>query len=105
MAYIHQFNLFIEEESFEEDESLMDFDDEIQALYEAFLRREGIRGEWISSRSKTILTENFGRCRLCGCPTSDKTQEHAVEEVSNGAIVDGDWLCDTCLPPDHPNAF
>ncbi len=45
MAYIHQFNLFIEEKSFEEDESFMDFDDEIRALYEAFLRRKGICGE------------------------------------------------------------
>lgn len=49
--------------------------------------------------------DNLGKCQKCGCWTTDSTQENRVKEVSNGAVVNGQLLCDVCLPSDHELAF
>ena len=48
---------------------------------------------------------NIGRCKLCNAWVSDSSKEGFIQELSNGAFIDDAWLCDLCLPKDHPNEF
>lgn len=50
-------------------------------------------------------TPNCGKCRNCQTWATDKRYQNSVPELSNGAVVDNEWLCDLCLPKDHPNSF
>ncbi len=97
--YIYQLNIILEQE-----ENLATEAD-IENAVADFLKNADIRGEVVSSVSKEICGDNIGRCASCGCFTSDYTKADAVRDVSNGAKVNGKWLCDVCLPQDHPNAF
>lgn len=64
------------------------------------------KGEYLSEQYVDLTgVRNFGRCCVCQAWTSDKRQIGAVEEMSNGAEIDGKWYCDVCLPKDHLNAF
>ena len=47
----------------------------------------------------------FGRCVNCGEWVSDSRLSDCVREFSNGAMINGKWYCDICLPDDHPNHF
>ncbi|MFT9078468.1 hypothetical protein [Ethanoligenens sp.] len=51
------------------------------------------------------LQGNCGKCTVCGAWATDYGQPGAFSELSNGAVVDGKWYCDVCLPFDHPNKF
>lgn len=51
------------------------------------------------------LNLNCGKCRNCQTWVTDKRYDNSVSELSNGAIVNGEWLCDLCLPKQHPNSF
>ena len=63
-------------------------------------------GECISEQYVDLShNTNFGRCCLCQTWTSDKRKKNAVSEMSNGAILNGAWYCDVCLPDWHPNSF
>ena len=48
---------------------------------------------------------NCGQCVKCHTWATDKRLDNSISELSNGAIVNKDWLCDLCLPKNHPNAF
>src|SRR5262249_40569871 len=48
---------------------------------------------------------NCGRCKGCGCWASDREKAGFLSALNIGAVVNGDLLCDECLPPDHPLAF
>jgi hypothetical protein len=48
---------------------------------------------------------NCGKCSKCGHWTTDSEKPYAVQGLCNGATVDGELLCDECLPPDHRWAF
>jgi len=50
-------------------------------------------------------TMNCGRCKGCGCWASDRDKPEFLGGLNVGAVVDGDLLCDECLPLDHPRAF
>lgn len=62
-------------------------------------------GELVSVGIDILDGENYGRCQKCGCWTSDITKDGFITGLSNGAQINGEWLCDLCLPKDHPNAF
>lgn len=46
-----------------------------------------------------------GKCYKCGAWTSDQDAPEHIEGFSDGILEDGKWLCDLCLPPEHPKAF
>ncbi len=97
--YIYQLNIALEQEENSNIEAL------IENAVTDLLKKEQIQGEVVSSMAKEVYTDNIGKCVNCGCWTSDHSKDDASAEVSNGAKVDGEWLCDVCLPKDHPNAF
>ena len=78
----------------------------LESLIEDALIGIGIDAEHISSEFIDMdQNDNCGMCAECGNWTSDYGKENCIQELSNGAIVDGKWLCDLCLPKDHPNHF
>ncbi len=97
--YIYQLNIALEQEENSNIEAL------IENAVAELLKKKQIQGEVVSSMAKEVSPDNIGRCVNCGCLTSDRSKDNATIEVSNGAKVDGEWLCDVCLPKDHPNAF
>ena len=48
---------------------------------------------------------NCGRCAVCGGWVTDCARPDRIPELCNGAVVDGQLLCDDHLPPDHRWAF
>ena len=44
---------------------------------------------------------NVGKCKKCGCWISDREKTNFVEGLNIGAMVNGEMLCDECLPDDH----
>ena len=63
--------------------------------------------EWESL--STVLLEssstNCGSCSNCNSWVTDRGKENHIEELTNGAVVNGQLLCDECLPDDHRWAF
>lgn len=76
-----------------------DLEDHIQAYLDS--KNAGI----VSSTSKEVTGENYGRCTNCGAWVSDQTKADRILNFSNGARISGKWYCDLCLPPEHPNHF
>lgn len=63
--------------------------------------------EWYSTQELLLDsgTMNCGRCHKCNAWTTDREKPDPVRELTNGAVVDGELLCDDCLPKGHPWAF
>lgn len=61
--------------------------------------------ELVSTNVEEIVGNNYGKCKKCEEWVSDWAQEDAIKFFSNGAKVNGAWLCDLCLPKSHSNAF
>ncbi|UWG96255.1 hypothetical protein LPY66_15295 [Dehalobacter sp. DCM] len=63
--------------------------------------------EWESTSSIVLdpSTLNCGRCSKCNRWVTDREKLDAITQLCNGATVDGQLLCDDCLPPDHKWAF
>lgn len=51
------------------------------------------------------LNNNCGRCCNCETWVSDQEKSDHVEGFSDGCIIDGNWFCDLCVPPNHPKSF
>jgi hypothetical protein len=49
--------------------------------------------------------DNCGRCACCGAWVTDYEKPEPIAGLCIGATVDGELLCDECLPQDHPLAF
>jgi hypothetical protein len=49
--------------------------------------------------------KNCGQCARCGAWVADYEKPEPVEGLGIGARVNGELLCDECLPSDHPLAF
>jgi len=62
---------------------------------------------WISSSFGIYNSEsdNVGQCVNCGAWMTDSEGNDPVKELSRGAKIDGNLLCDICLPKEHPIAF
>ena len=65
------------------------------------------KAEWQSTSTLYLdpLTMNCGQCARCHGWTTDREKPDPIRGLSNGATVDGELLCDECLPDHHPWAF
>ena len=63
--------------------------------------------DWVSADTKLLdpETENCGRCAKCGILVTDMEEENPIEGLVAGATVNGQLLCDECLPLGHPWAL
>ena len=95
--YVYQMNILVPCEENPQLESKLD-----EAVASAI---EKYNAELISADIEEIVGDNYGKCGKCGAWTSDWTHKDAIKSFSNGAKVDGTWLCDLCLPEYHSNAF
>lgn len=50
-------------------------------------------------------TMNCGKCVRCHGWTTDKEKPNYIDGLCNGATVNGELLCDECLPEGHRWAF
>jgi len=62
---------------------------------------------WESTRTLLLneSTMNCGRCASCGRWVSDREIDNFIEQLNIAATVNGDLLCDECLPNNHRWAF
>ena len=95
--YIYQINIL-----FNHKENTLT-EHQLEQIIEEYLKSND--GEIVSSIPKELTGNNYGKCKGCGCWTSDHTQENFISFFSNGAKINGAWFCDICMPIDHPNAF
>ena len=63
--------------------------------------------EWNNTYSQILEPNemNCGKCSECGQWTTDREKGNAIRGLCNGATVNGNLLCDDCLPTDHRWAF
>lgn len=68
---------------------------------------ENVFMKWEGTSMVPLLPElsNCGKCFSCGTWTTDREKEEPIEGLANGAVVNGNLLCDQCLPQDHTWAF
>ena len=68
---------------------------------------ENHAADWQSTTELLLnpLTMNCGQCARCRGWTTDREKPDPVAGLCNGATVDGELLCDECLPEDHRWAF
>lgn len=48
---------------------------------------------------------NCGKCCRCGNWATDREKMDHIMGLTNGAAINGELLCDECLPEDHRWAF
>ena len=48
---------------------------------------------------------NCGMCSKCRSWVTDIEKENHIDGLGYGVIVEGQLLCDICLPPDHSYTF
>jgi hypothetical protein len=88
-------------------------DDEIrkavaEAIAALYAGRCDTTVEWQSMTSVPLDGKPAtGRCAVCNCWMYDveNCTDFTPTRISRGAVVDGRYLCDVHLPPDHPLAF
>lgn len=71
------------------------------------INEKNIELRW-QSTSTYILDpskSNCGKCTNCGAWVTDMEKSNPIPELVNGATVDGNLLCDECLPSEHRWAF
>ncbi len=90
--YIYKVSLLIEGEE----------NPALEAHLEDILKEHG---EFLSSEPIAITGDNYGKCAHCGAWVSDPRKPGYIREFSPGAQIQSKWLCDLCLPENHPNAF
>ena len=95
--YVLKLNILVP--SFED----LDFESEITMKLEQFLTNR--KASFISAISEEVIGDNYGQCSQCGCWVSDHSKPDYINSFSNGVFVEKHWLCDLCLPEDHPSAF
>ena len=60
--------------------------------------------QWCSTQELLLDpgTMNCGQCCKCSTWTTDREKPDPIRELTNGAVVDGELLCDDCLPEGIP---
>lgn len=81
----------------------LDLESEITMKLEELLANS--QACFVSTEYEEVSGENFGQCVSCGCWASDHREANHITAFSNGVKVEKGWLCDICLPEDHPEAF
>ena len=68
---------------------------------------EGSPLGWLSTKTITldVNSMNCGRCSVCNSWVTDREKPDHIPELCNGAVYDGQLLCDEHLPKDHKWAF
>ncbi|MMZ69382.1 hypothetical protein D1872_322140 [compost metagenome] len=64
-----------------------------------------MKWESISTTVLDTTKMNCGRCNNCKSWVTNREEANPISELSNGAVVNGELLCDECLPEDHRWAF
>ncbi|WP_339260559.1 hypothetical protein MKZ12_12055 [Paenibacillus sp. FSL R5-0713] len=69
--------------------------------------RKDLKLQWESSSSVYLDPEvmNCGRCAKCNSWATDREKPNHMDELNNGAVIEGQLLCDECLPEEHRWAF
>lgn len=99
MAYLYQLNIVINDE-----EENIQIENEIEKAIEGkFKNRECI--EIVGSQAIKLDNMICGKCQSCGAWTSDQDKSEHISSFSDGCNIGEVWLCDECLPPEHPKAF
>lgn len=95
-----------EEELYKQDGLLDEIEKEISNDIDLSIG-EGIHMKWEGTSMVSLAPEimNCGICSNCGIWTTDRERDEHIEGLCNGATVDGELLCDECLPEDHKWAF
>lgn len=99
MAYLYKLNIVINEE-----EENLQIENEIEeSIEDRFGKANQV--EIVGARVIELDNSICGKCHYCGAWTSDLDNPEHIAGFSDGCIVDGVWVCDLCLPKDHPKAF
>lgn len=63
--------------------------------------------KWNSSSFLALdpMRMNCGKCCRCGVWVTDREKTDCIAGLTNGAVVNGELLCDECLPINHRWAF
>jgi len=78
----------------------------LEVLEKAFADDSSFAGYFSFSHSPLDHPSiNAGQCSRCGQWTTDREASSPLRELCNGARIDGQLLCDDCLPADHRWAF
>lgn len=64
-----------------------------------------MKWESISTTVLDTTKMNCGRCNNCNNWVTNREEANPISELNNGAVVNGELLCDECLPEDHRWAF
>lgn len=79
----------------------------MHSVTDEIILNEQHRLTWESSSTIMLdpTTMNCGRCSNCNAWATDREKPNHIDELNNGATVEGQLLCDECLPEDHRWAF
>ena len=59
----------------------------------------------VGSKVCELDNRNCGKCCKCGSWVSDQDLVDNIDGFSDGCLINGEWWCDLCIPPDHPKSF
>ena len=99
MSYLYQFNIVVNDKERSEE-----VEREIANLLENAIK-DNDYVEIVGSQIVELDNEICGKCTCCGAWTSNQDNEECVSSFSDGCCIDGKWLCDICLPSEHPKSF
>lgn len=99
MSYLYQINIVINEK-----EENIQIENEIEKVIEKYFENKDCL-EIVGSQTIELDDKICEKCHGCGAWTSDQDNPEHVSSFSDGCRIDGVWLCDLCLPSDHPKAF
>jgi len=90
------------------DEEYKEIDGDLTPVLENEIKiRRDLKLHWESTSSVYLDPEamNCGRCAKCNSWATDREKPNHIDELNNGAVVEGQLLCDECLPEEHRWAF
>ncbi|WP_159066115.1 hypothetical protein [Deinococcus ficus] len=81
----------------------------LEQAIRALVESSGAAAAWVSTSVAHVPTEASGQCHQCGAWTTDvmspSREDRLRFHVSSGTFLEGNLLCDLCLPEDHPLHF
>ena len=99
----------IEEDELEKDFNKLDqiADEIVQNIETVIESNNQSHLGWQSTRFRILEEDkmNCGRCAVCNSWVTDREKENPIFGLSNGAVYNGQLLCDEHLPHDHRWAF
>ena len=99
MSYLYQLNIVINK-----NEENLQIENDIEKAIECKFNKTNLI-EIVGSRTIELDKKICGKCYNCGAWTSDLNKTENISYFSDGCCIDGVWICDVCLPSNHPKAF